>query len=370
MRLRDVSRRYGTKRVLHGVSLDVPADSFTSVLGPSGCGKSTALRIMAGLDRPDSGLVSLGGRDVGELSASERNVAMVFQSYALYPHLSVADNIALPLAMRHLTLVQRLPLVARLSPAARRTLRENRRHVERVAESLGIAELLERKPGELSGGQKQRVAVGRALVRDPAVFLLDEPLSNLDAQLRVQMREELVALRRRTGKPFVYVTHDQAEAMSLSDRVVVLMDGEVRQSDTPRAIYRRPEHLSVARFVGAHPINEIPLELAGGRLGPPFEHLGAVAADGAEIVLAIRPEHLAPSAAGRLAARVERVEFLGGETVLHLRRDGLALRALAGEDLATPAPGESVRLRFRPEHVHLYDARSGARVAHAGEPRA
>ncbi len=362
-----VTRRFGTTPVLHDVSLVVPEGSFTSILGPSGCGKSTTLRIMAGLDRPSEGRVLLKGADVTEATASERNVAMVFQSYALYPHLTVAENIALPLAMRRLSRLQRLPGVGRLMPGARQTRAGIGARLREVASMLGLEDLLERKPAALSGGQKQRVAVGRALVRDPSIFLLDEPLSNLDARLRVQMRAELSALQARTGRAFVYVTHDQVEAMAMSDHVVVMMAGRIAQAAAPRDLYQRPATREVAAFIGAHPINLLDVTLGANGACSLLPSLRVPGAASARVTLGLRPEHLAP-AAGGLPARLERVEYLGAEAVVHARlEDGTALRALAQGDWAPPAPGGALSLAVAPERVHLFDAETGARLQASAE---
>ena len=232
--LQHVTRHFGPVVALDDISLSIEDGSFTSLLGPSGCGKSTTLRIIAGLEQPTSGRVIFSGRDVTALTAAERNIAMVFQSYALYPHMTVRQNIALPLAMRNMSRLERMPGLDRLLPGARQKMRDHARQVQAIARMLQIESLLDRKPGALSGGQKQRAAAARALVRDPAAFLLDEPLSNLDAALRVQMRGELTDLHRRTGRTFIYVTHDQAEAMSMSDRVAVIMHGRIPAGRQPR----------------------------------------------------------------------------------------------------------------------------------------
>jgi len=361
--LRDITRRFGQTDVLHGISLDIPQGSFTCLLGPSGCGKSTTLRILAGLDLPTSGQVIMDGRDVSDLRPAERNVAMVFQAYALYPHLTVAENIALPLAMREMTALQRAPGLSRLLPAARAKRRDHRARVGQIAEMLGIADLLARKPAALSGGQQQRAAVGRALVRNPSVFLLDEPLSNLDASLRVQMRAELAALHARTGTAFVHVTHDQAEAMSMSDRVAVMLDGRIAQADTPRALYARPATRAVAAFIGAHPINLVDLPCDGSGLGGAFAGFQpAGGAPAGRVTLGLRPEHLTPDPAGPIEARLVQVEYLGAEALLHVRlTDGTALRALAPGDAALPAPGEPIRLAMAADRAHLFDAVTGER---------
>jgi multiple sugar transport system ATP-binding protein len=367
--LEDVTRRFGSTHVLHGITLAVHEGEFVALLGPSGCGKSTTLRIMAGLDRPDGGRVCMRGRDVRGETASERNVAMVFQSYALYPHLTVGQNIALPLAMRGMTRLERTPPLDRLLPRARARRADHTERVRQVARMLGIEELLERKPGALSGGQKQRAAVGRALVRDPSVFLLDEPLSNLDARLRVQMRAELTALHRRTGKSFVYVTHDQAEAMSMSDRVAVMLGGRIEQEGPPRTLYERPATCAVAEFIGSTPINLVPVQVGGGRIQGSFAGLDIAGARlPARAHLGIRPEHLVPEPGGPLTARLETVEYLGSEIQLHLRLDdGTVLRGMAPGDWHPPAPGETVTVGVAPGRAHVFDAQTGQRVETAHE---
>ncbi len=354
MELREIWRNFGATKVLQNVSLQVPEGSFTSLLGPSGCGKSTTLRIMSGLDRPTSGDVIMHGQNVEEFSAAERNIAMVFQSYALYPHFTVRQNIALPLAMRDLTRVERLPL-ARLFPGkARDKGAAIQVRVGEVADMLGLGQLLERKPAQLSGGQKQRVALARALVRDPVMFLLDEPLSNLDAKLRVQMRGELTDLHRKTGKPFVYVTHDQAEAMAMSDQIVVMIDGKVAQIGSPPALYDSPATLDVARFVGQNEMNVIDIskrhgQFAGWNIGP--------------VVMGIRPEDLQPAADGKLSAKLERIEYLGVETLLHLRlEDGVSLRSLVSKGYEPPSVGSDIALDVPVGCLHLFDPETGGRI--------
>jgi multiple sugar transport system ATP-binding protein len=359
--LRNVTRRFGAVTVLDGISLEAAEGAFVALLGPSGCGKSTLLRIVAGLDRPTSGEVRFLGRDVRELSAAERNVAMVFQNYALYPHLTVAENIALPLAMRELSRLDR-SLLGRLLPAARARRAGIRARAAETAGLLDIAPLLDRKPAQLSGGQKQRVAVARALVRDPSVFLLDEPLSNLDAKLRVQMRAEIVALNRRTGRTFVYVTHDQAEAMAMADRVAVMLDGRIAQAGPPRALYETPATREVAAFVGTHPINLVRGPKTGG-LPPPFDRAGIACPDGTAVVVGIRPEHLTPRANGPLAGQLVHAEYQGAELLLDIAfAAGTTLRAAAAGDWRPPPAGTAVRLGFEPRHLHLFDEATGGRI--------
>jgi multiple sugar transport system ATP-binding protein len=259
------------------VSLEVGPREFLTLLGPSGCGKSTLLRIIAGLEQADDGSIALGGQAVDGLLPRERDVAMVFQSYALYPYMTVAENIGLPLLMRRTQPWQRLPLMRRLHPGARAASGTIAHDVRRAAEALQIESFLDRKPAQLSGGQRQRVALARAMVRDPRVFLMDEPLSNLDAKLRVTARAEIAELHRRAGVAFMYVTHDQAEAMTMSDRVALMMNGEILQVAPPAEIYDRPAELRVAEFVGSPKINVLPgtvradggIDVPGGVLAGP-----------------------------------------------------------------------------------------------------
>lgn len=362
--LRNISRRFGDTSALSDVSLTIEGASFTSLLGPSGCGKSTLLRIIAGLDHPTSGSILFSGRDVRDLSAAERNIAMVFQSYALYPHMTVRGNIALPLAMRSMNRLERFPILSGLLPSARRKAVENNLAVERIAALLKIEELLDRKPSQLSGGQKQRAAVGRALVREPTAFLLDEPLSNLDAKLRHAMRAEIVDLHRTTGRTFIYVTHDQAEAMSMSDQVVVIMDGKLQQLDAPRDLYERPASRSVAAFVGDHPVNFLDVAVDRRQLAPPFENVTLdTAIPGRAVTVGIRSERLHPAADGALAGRIERVDYLGSSTMVSLRLpSGHRLSAVLSEQDAVPVEGEILRLAFAPGRANLFDPDSGRRI--------
>lgn len=292
---------------LSDVSLEVRDGEFLVLVGPSGCGKSTLLRIVAGLTEPTSGTVRIGSRDVTHEPPGGRNIAMVFQNYALYPHMSVFDNLSFGLRMRR-------------TPRA-----ETDRLVRNAADILGISELLGRKPRELSGGQKQRVALGRAIVRQPQVFLFDEPLSNLDAGLRVSMRNELAALHRRLSTTVIYVTHDQSEAMTLGDRIAVLDHGEIQQVAPPLEIYRDPANTFVAGFIGSPAINLIPgkvecgvCHFAGGTAPAPGIPDGGC-------FLGVRPEHLTPDPGGDLTGRLEFVETLGNEVILHVSIGGATL---------------------------------------------
>jgi ABC-type sugar transport system ATPase subunit len=329
--------------------LDVADGELVAIVGPSGCGKSTLLRLLAGLEEPTRGTLRIGGREVGGEPPQARNVAMVFQDYALYPTMSVRDNLGFPLRMRGLRGA------------------ELRARVERVAELLALAPLLDRLPRQLSGGERQRVAMGRALVREPAAFLLDEPLSNLDAVLRVQVRAEIGELQRRTGATMLYVTHDQAEAMTLGQRVAVLRGGRLQQLAPPRELYARPANAFVAGFIGSPPMNLLPSERAA--------VLGVAALAAGATTLGVRPEAvrvLEGAARGGSSARasVLHVEYLGHETLAHL--------ALAGADAGSPAliarladgrrltPGDTVALAVAPADVHRFDAEGRAVAAASG----
>jgi multiple sugar transport system ATP-binding protein len=313
--------------------LFVEEGEFVVLVGPSGCGKTTALRMVAGLEDLTSGTVKLGGEVVNDLSARDRDVAMVFQNYALYPHLTVLDNIAFSLRVRGIS------------------KQERQAKALEAAEVLGLGEVILRKPPQLSGGQRQRVAMGRALVREPAVFLMDEPLSNLDANLRVQMRSEVLRVQRRLGVAALYVTHDQTEAMTMGDRVAVLRGGSLQQLATPQELYESPNNLFVASFIGSPPMNiyeaqisgpadELVLSLGSQRLALPADvgqrRPGLVASSDRRIVVGIRPEHLTIAAAadadraGTLGARVELVELLGNESLVHFSTDARTVRNRAG----------------------------------------
>ena len=357
--LRGIVKAFGATPVLRDVDLAVRDGEFVAVVGPSGCGKSTLLRILAGLETADAGRIVIAGRDVTGESASRRDLAMVFQSYALYPHLSVADNIAVPLSMRELSAWQRLPVVGRAFGGPRSRIA---RRVEETAERLEIEHLLARKPGQLSGGQRQRVALARAIVREPAAFLLDEPLSNLDAKLRVHTRAEIAQLHRRLGATFVYVTHDQIEAMTMADRIAVMKDGRVLQYDRPAAIYDRPLHLDVATFIGTPRIAT-------------FE-AAAIASSSVPhdaVTIACRPEHVGlaePGTEGDVPATVSHVEHLGHESFVHVEAEGatapVVVRRPAGE--RPRAVGTRVALRLDPARFHAFD-RDGRRIERSASHR-
>jgi len=319
-----VTKTYGGIEVLRQIELNIKPGEFMTLVGPSGCGKSTLLRIVAGLEFQCRGTVSIGGRAVDNLRPRDRDLAMVFQSYALYPHLTVAQNIAVPLRMRRLNSLQRLPLVRRMLPGGRRIERDINREVQTAAAMLGIDHLLARKPGQLSGGQRQRVALGRAMVRHPKAFLMDEPLSNLDAKLRVHMRAEIAQLHRQLGATFLYVTHDQAEAMTMSDRIAVMMDGAMLQVDTPDVVYNDPKDLRVAEFIGSPKINVLATAVnPGGALA--VDERGRMpallAVPDQKVHLAFRPEHaaLADPERAQMRGHVAYLENLGSDLLVHIR---------------------------------------------------
>ncbi|MEO3388518.1 sn-glycerol-3-phosphate ABC transporter ATP-binding protein UgpC [Mesorhizobium sp. CAU 1741] len=327
--LRNLKKRFGRVDVIRGIDLDVGDGEFVVFVGPSGCGKSTLLRMVSGLEDITSGELRIGDRVVNEVQPAKRGVAMVFQSYALYPHLNVRDNMGFGLKVRKV-------------PAAERAER-----VGQAAELLKLDALLDRFPRELSGGQRQRVAIGRAIVGNPDVFLFDEPLSNLDAELRVHMRSEIAALHKRLGNTMIYVTHDQIEAMTLADRIVVLRDGLVEQVGSPRDLYERPDNLFVAQFIGSPKMNILQAASATG--------LGAVPQGTASV--GVRPEHLrivAPGE-GQLAGHMTIGEYTGASSLLHVRLDsGETCLVVHEGDL--PDADAAVGLAAPPQHLHYFDA--------------
>lgn len=291
--IRNICKNFGSAEILKNIELTIGNGEFMSLVGPSGCGKSTLLRIIAGLENQTSGNVCIGDKCVDDKRPKDRHVAMVFQSYALYPHMTVFNNIALPLQMRRLKKYQRLPLIGRCFPGVGQILNSIDKDVIETAQMLGIEHLLTRKPKQLSGGQAQRVALGRAMVRRPRVFLMDEPLSNLDAKLRVQMRMEIVQLHQRLGVTFIYVTHDQAEAMTMSDRVAVMMDGRILQIASPDEIYNEPVDLRVAEFIGSPRINTLFSQVStmgGLEIFNHFIPINTGLPTGTKVIVAARPE--------------------------------------------------------------------------------
>jgi sn-glycerol 3-phosphate transport system ATP-binding protein len=346
--LHGVARRWGAVTALAGVSLRVEAGSFCVLLGPSGCGKTTCLRIVAGLEHATEGRVEIGGRDVTNLPPAQRGIAMVFQSYALFPHLTVAENIM-------------FGLKARSVPKDERA-----RRLQRAVEILGIARLLHRRPSQLSGGQQQRVALGRAIVAEAPVCLMDEPLSNLDAQLRAEMRREILALQRRLGITMLYVTHDQTEAMGMADQVVLLRDGHIEQDAPPADVYAHPETSFVASFIGTPPMNLLPLAADGtirGSQGPVLAPAGAGA-----LLAGIRPEALRLADAG-IPAQVTHAEYLGADTVVACKvgADGKLLARLPGRVVLPD--GAAVHFAFDRADLHLFDAKTGHRLSQPAELR-
>jgi multiple sugar transport system ATP-binding protein len=344
VRYEGVSKSFDGAEALAPLDLHVPDGTFLALLGPSGCGKTTALRLLAGLEMPTTGRIFIGSRNVTHAPPRSRDVAMVFQSYALYPHLRVFQNIAYPLRVRK---------VAK---------EEQDRQVRAVARLLGLEELLGRRPRQLSGGQRQRVALARAIIRQPQVFLMDEPLSNLDAQLRLQMRAEIKRLQRELGVTTLYVTHDQVEAMTMADLVAVLERGRLQQLATPAELYAHPANLFVARFCGSPPMNALAGEVADGRF---VTACGSVAirygAPPGRVTLGFRPEHaelVEPGEANALSGEIYVVEPLGNETLVAVDLDGTLVNVRERADFAAPL-GSRCGVRPLPRHLHLFDAETG-----------
>lgn len=341
VKISDVRKSYGAVEVIHGLNVEIADGEFVALVGPSGCGKSTLLRMIAGLEPIDSGTIAISDRVVNNLPPSERDIAMVFQTYALYPHKSVAENMGFALK------------VAKTDKA------EIDARVRKAAEILSLTDLLDRKPRHLSGGQRQRVAMGRAIVRDPQVFLFDEPLSNLDAKLRIQMRAEIKELHQRLKTTTVFVTHDQIEAMTLADRIVVMQGGRIEQVGSPLELYDNPANVFVATFIGAPSMNLLGGQLSGGKVT-----VGGKAFDGPEgtgaVQLGIRPEHLRLAEDG-LPMEVKVVEPTGSETVVLLRFEGRDVTAVFRERHAFEA-GQVVHLMPDADHVHVFDAETGKRL--------
>jgi multiple sugar transport system ATP-binding protein len=341
LRIQNLTKRYGAREVVRAVSLEAADGEFVVLLGPSGCGKTTLLRIIAGLEEPDEGAVLLGAQDITHLEPRRRDVAMVFQSYALYPHMTVAENIGYPLRVRR----QNRPEIAS--------------EVERIATRLGLAHLLANRPRQLSGGERQRVALARAIIRRPQAFLMDEPLSNLDARLRLDMRGELKHLQHELGIVTLYVTHDQAEAMTLAHRIAVLKDGCVQQFDTPAQIYHRPANLFVAGFLGSPSMNLLAGSIESGTFHCAGLQVDLPAASARhDVTLGIRPEDIEFSPCSQpsfTSARVWVTEEMGNETLIRLRVDDLqiTLRAPAAEHPGFDTPAW---FRIRPDKVHLFDS--------------
>ena len=373
VRLEGVRKIYqdGGHLAVHGVDLDVADGEFVVLVGPSGCGKSTTLRMIAGLESITAGKLYIGDRLVNDVPPKDRDIAMVFQNYALYPHMTVRENLAFALELRKLS------------------NSEIERRVKRAAETLGLEQVLQRKPRQLSGGQRQRVAVGRAIVREPAVFLFDEPLSNLDAKLRVQTRREIAKLHRDLGATMIYVTHDQVEAMTLGDRIVVMNEGRVQQVDSPLALYDKPANRFVASFIGSPAMNFVqgvmrePSSMNAGRFVTPDGALSipippsVQASRGAGAVFGIRPEDVAVSSGTQLVtqagetvevpARVDLAEPLGNETFVHTTVGSQAITARS-TSRQLPDVGSTVQLTIDPARGHWFDLESGRRINDPSSP--
>ncbi|MBB3609203.1 sn-glycerol-3-phosphate ABC transporter ATP-binding protein UgpC [Rhizobium sp. BK602] len=349
--IRNVKKSYGAVDIIHGVDVDISDGEFVILVGPSGCGKSTLLRMIAGLEEITGGEISIGGRVVNNLQPKDRDIAMVFQNYALYPQMTVAQNMGFALELA----------------GAKRP--EIDRKVGEAAQILGLQPLLGRKPAQLSGGQRQRVAMGRAIVRDPKVFLFDEPLSNLDAKLRVKMRAEIKALHQRLKTTIVYVTHDQIEAMTMADKIVVLQGGRVEQIGTPLELYDRPRNVFVAGFLGSPAMNFLEGRLTGGSTpklllssGTAIELLSAPdQADGKEVIVGIRPEDLSFAIDGGVPATVTVIEPTGSETHVALDLEGRELTWVMRER-AELTPNQTVKLSLKSPNVHFFDKASQQRL--------
>ncbi|MFB9947560.1 ABC transporter ATP-binding protein [Rhizobium puerariae] len=354
--IKSVAKAFGDATILKRIDLDIRDGEFISLVGPSGCGKSTLLRIVAGLEEQSEGHILLDGRPVDKVRPRDRDLAMVFQSYALYPHLTVAENIAVPLKMRRMSTLERSVLGSFL-PGSRTKSRDIAKEVEAVCDALSIAGLRDRKPSALSGGQRQRVALARAMVRKPSAFLMDEPLSNLDAKMRVQARGEIAALHRQLGATFIYVTHDQAEAMTMSDRIAVMMGGEVLQVDTPDRIYQMPEDLRVAEFIGSPKINVVAALLGdGGRLSI---GAGAAGLHPNGIHAAFRPEaaRLVGRGEGVISGVVCHIENLGADIFVQVRADdmnGLAIVVRVDPADQRPAIGDRLGIAIDEGRLHVF----------------
>jgi sn-glycerol 3-phosphate transport system ATP-binding protein len=350
VKISQIKKSFGDVHVLHGIDTTIADGEFMVLLGPSGCGKSTLLRIVAGLETQSAGDVLIGGRVVNEVEPKDRNIAMVFQNYALYPHMSVYDNMAYGLRVRGMD------------------KGEIETRVQKAARILELGQLLQRKPRQLSGGQRQRVAMGRAIVRDPQVFLFDEPLSNLDAKLRVQMRIEIKRLHQTIKTTSIYVTHDQVEAMTLADRLIVMHAGNAEQIGSPLEIYAKPASVFVAGFIGAPAMNLVTARAEGGAikaggLGLPLP-AGARVDSGREVVWGVRPEHftLAHGGSSALSLPVELVEALGADTLVHGQVTQGAHLTVRLAGTTRVAEGDRLPLAVPPDAVHLFDKETGRRL--------
>ena len=344
LKLSQLVKSYGKTEVLHSIDLEIEDGEFVVLVGPSGCGKSTTLRLIAGLEETTGGTIEIGGNVVNNLEPKERDIAMVFQNYAIYPHMTVRKNIGFGLRSSKM-------------PRA-----DKDKRIDEIAEILGMTDLLSRKPSQLSGGQRQRVAIGRAMVRDPAVFLFDEPLSNLDAQLRTQMRLEIKKLHQRVGATIVFVTHDQVEAMTMADRIVIMKDGYIQQFGTPSEVYHTPANTFVAGFIGSPAMNMIPAKITNGAIeidgGARFDFSPPFQGD-RKVMLGIRPEDLEPAdGPGLISGAVNVSEPLGHETLIHVGTvHGDIIAKADGRE--PPDVGTTVNLCADAQNIHLFDTESG-----------
>jgi len=359
--LENVVKAFGKIEVVHGINLEISDLEFAVLVGPSGCGKSTVLRMIAGLEQVTSGVIHMGGRVVNDIAPKDRSVAMVFQNYALYPHMNVFNNMSFGLKLRK-------------TPKA-----EIEKRVKDAASILGLEELLMRKPFELSGGQRQRVAMGRAIVREPSVFLFDEPLSNLDAKLRTQMRTEIKRLHRNVQSTIIYVTHDQVEAMTLADRIVVMKDGRIEQIGKPLELFEKPENTFVAGFIGTPPMNLVPAKVVSKDSGLTLHfntdiHIpvpgkpGHSLKEGMNVIVGLRTEDLTIdngdhsfAKAWKVNGVVDVVEPLGGETIMHMDFKGVKFIAKS-EGRRVVRPGDKITVAINLEHLHVFDADSSLSI--------
>ncbi len=347
--LRKLTKSYGTTEVLHGISLDVTDGEFVVLVGPSGCGKSTTLRMIAGLEETSSGIIEIGGREVNNLEPKERDIAMVFQNYAIYPHMSVKKNIAFGLR------------------SSKMPKPDKEKRIQEVAGILDMVDLLDRKPSQLSGGQRQRVAIGRAMVRDPAVFLFDEPLSNLDAQLRTQMRLEIKKLHQRVGNTIIFVTHDQVEAMTMADRIVIMKDGHIQQVGTPAEVFHKPANTFVARFIGAPSMNLLAGQIDGTTLtldtGQRISTPVLAPTSKKNVLLGVRPDDLQPNSTNPIIkGQVTLREPLGPETLIYVETPTGEVIAKS-DGRKPPEVGETVQLGADPENLHVFEATTGVALS-------
>ncbi len=351
LKLENVRKSYGAVEVIRGVDLEIAPKEFVVFVGPSGCGKSTLLRMIAGLEEISAGDLLIGEKRMNDVDASKRGIAMVFQTYALYPHMTVAQNMGF--ALKYAGVKKK----------------EIERQVNEAARILELDQLLHRRPKDLSGGQRQRVAIGRAIVRHPDVFLFDEPLSNLDAELRVQMRIEIARLHRELQSTIIYVTHDQVEAMTLADKIVVMRNGIIEQAGTPLTLYDDPDNIFVAGFIGSPKMNFLPAEIRGGRLvlhehedrQIPLPKLHTPPPEGTRLMAGVRPEHFTADGAAALDLKIEIIENLGGETYAYARQGKSDVLTIATGGARHLRPGDRLEARFSPDSVLLFDL-EGARL--------